>query len=60
MAELAKASDIGVFLSDSWVIRSTYHIVLKASPSAAIFGQDILFNILFIANWRQLETIGND
>jgi hypothetical protein len=39
MAKSVKASDINVFLSDAaWVICSTYHTVLKASPGAAIFG----------------------
>jgi hypothetical protein len=39
MAELVKACDIDVFLSDAaWAIRSTYHTVLKASPGTAIFG----------------------
>ncbi len=55
MAELVKASDIDVFLSDAaWVIRSTYHTVLKASPGAAIFGQDMLFDIPFIADWQKI------
>jgi hypothetical protein len=39
MAEMLKSSAIDVFLLDTaWVIRSTYHTVLKASPGAAIFG----------------------
>ncbi len=39
MAQLVKASDINVFLSDTaWAVCSTYHTVLKASPGAAIFG----------------------
>jgi hypothetical protein len=51
MAESVKASDIEVFLSDaSWAVCSTYHTVLKASPGAAIFGRDMLFNILFISD----------
>ncbi len=33
-------------------ICSTYHTVLKASPGAAIFGRDMLFDILFIADWK--------
>jgi hypothetical protein len=50
MANLVKPSDIDVFLSDkAWAICSTYHTVLKASPGAAIFGQDMLFNIPFIS-----------
>jgi hypothetical protein len=55
MAKLVKASDINVFLSDTaWAICSIYHAVLKASPGAAIFGQDMLFNILFIADWKKI------
>jgi hypothetical protein len=55
MAETVKASDIDVFLSDAaWAVRSTYHTVLKASPGAAIFGQDMLFNIPFIADWQKI------
>jgi hypothetical protein len=55
MAELVKASDIDVFLSDAaWAVRSTYHTVLKASPGAAIFGRDMLFDISFIADWQKI------
>jgi hypothetical protein len=55
MADSVKPSDIDVFLSDAaWAIRSTYHTVLKASPCAAIFGRDILFNIPFIADWKKI------
>jgi hypothetical protein len=46
-----KASDINIFLSDAaWAIRSTSHTVLKASPGAAMFGQDMLFDIPVIAD----------
>ncbi len=56
LAELVNASDINIFLADAaWAIRSTYHTVLNASPGAAIFGQDMLFDIPFIADWK---TIG--
>jgi hypothetical protein len=55
MVETVKPSDIDVFLSDAaWAIRSTYHTVLKASPSAAIFGQDMLFDIPLIADWQKI------
>jgi hypothetical protein len=33
---------------------TTYHTVLKASSGAAIFGQDMLFDIPFIADWKQI------
>jgi hypothetical protein len=56
MAESVKARDIDIFLSDAaWAVHSTYHTVLKASPGAAIFGQDMLFDILFIADWQKIE-----
>jgi hypothetical protein len=55
MAKMVKASDIDVFLSDAaWAVCSTYHTVLKASPSAAIFGRDMLFDIPFIADWQKI------
>jgi hypothetical protein len=39
MAEMVKASDIDLILSDAaWAVLSTYHTVLKASPGAATFG----------------------
>ncbi len=56
MAELVKASDINIFLADAaWAICSTHHTVLEASPGAAIFGCNMLFDIPFIADWK---TIG--
>ncbi len=55
MAESVKASDIDVYLSDpTWAVCSTYHTVLKASPGAAIFGRDMLFDIPFIADWQKI------
>jgi hypothetical protein len=55
MAKMVKPSDIDVFLSDiASAVRSTYHTVLKASPVAAIFGGDMLFDILFIADWQKI------
>jgi hypothetical protein len=55
MAELVKARDIDIFLSvATWAICSTYCTVLKASPGAATFGRDMLFGILFIADWKKI------
>jgi hypothetical protein len=57
MAEMVKPSDIDIFLSDAaQAIRSTYHTVLKASPGAAIFGCNMLFDIPFIADWQKIGT----
>ncbi len=50
---MVKPSDIDIFLS-TWAICSTYHTVLKASLGAVIFGQDMLFDILFIADWQKI------
>jgi hypothetical protein len=35
-------------------IHSTYHMVLKASPGAAIFRCDMLFDIPFVADWHKI------
>ena len=60
MADSVKPSDIGVFLTDAaWAICSTYHTVLKASPGAAIFGRDMLFDIRSSLTGRKLENTGN-
>jgi hypothetical protein len=57
IAESVNASDIDIFLADSeWAICSTHHTVLKASPGAEIIGQDILFDIPFIADWKNWRT----
>ena len=56
MADTISEDDIADFLTNAaWAVRSTYHTVLKASPGAAIFGRDMLFDIPFIADWN---TIG--
>jgi hypothetical protein len=59
MAKTEKSSDIDLFLLDAaWAVCSTYHTVLKASPGAAIFGQDMLFDIPFIADWQKIREHG--
>jgi hypothetical protein len=55
MTDSATPIDVDVFLDNAaWANHSTYHMVLKASPGAAIFGQDMLFDILFVADWRRI------
>ncbi|MGL5963100.1 MAG: hypothetical protein ACRCZ2_01680, partial [Fusobacteriaceae bacterium] len=55
MAISVAPSDIDAFLTNAaWAIRSTYHTVLKASPGAAIFGRDMLFDIPYIADWNKI------
>jgi hypothetical protein len=55
MAESVEPADIDTFIDNvAWAICSTCHMVLKPSPGAAIFGQDMLFDIPFIADWKQI------
>jgi hypothetical protein len=55
MAESVTPRDVEDFLSSaSWAVRSTYHTVLKASPGAAIFGRDMMFDIPFLADWNKI------
>ncbi len=55
MADSVTPDDIDVFLDNgSGAIRSTYHTVLKASPGAAIFRWDMLFDIPFVADWHKI------
>jgi hypothetical protein len=54
MTNSVTPNDVNVFLDNAaWAICSTYHTVLKASPGAAIFGWDMLFNIPFVADWHK-------
>jgi hypothetical protein len=66
MANTVSESDIADFLTNAaWAVCSTYHTVLKTLPGAARFGQDMLFDIPFIADWskigeyRQKQTVKN-
>jgi len=55
MADSVYPADIDTFIDNAaWAICSTYHTVLKASPGAAIFIQDMLFDIPFIADRKQI------
>ncbi len=56
MADSVTPDDIDVFIENAaWAIRSIYHTVFKASPGAANFGQDMLFDIPFVADWCKIE-----
>ncbi len=55
MANSVTPDDVYVFLNNAaWAICSTYHMVLKASPGAAIFGCDMLFEFPFVADWHKI------
>ena len=52
MRDTPLSEDVMDFLTDaSWIICSTYHTVLRAFPVAMILGQDMLFDIPYVANW---------
>jgi hypothetical protein len=55
MANSVTPDDIDVFLDNAaWAICSTYHTVSKASPGAAIFGRNMLFDIPLVADWHKI------
>jgi hypothetical protein len=55
MAVSVEPADIDTFIDNAaWAICSAYHTILKASPGAAIFGRNMLFNVPFIADWKQI------
>ncbi len=54
MVDSVTPDDVNVFLDNvAWAICSTYHTVLKTSPGADIFGCNMLFDILFVADWHK-------
>ncbi len=64
MADSVTPNDVDVFLDNAaWTICSTYPKVIKASPGVAVFGRDMLFNILFVADWhkigKQMQSLTN-
>ena len=53
--EHVDSQTIDEFITNAaWAIRSSYHTVLKATPGAAIFGRDMLFDLPYIANWDEI------
>jgi hypothetical protein len=49
MAESVEPADIDTFIDNAaWATCSTYHMVLKATPGVAIFGQGMLFEVPFV------------
>jgi hypothetical protein len=55
VANSVTPNDVNVFLDNAaWAICSTYHMILEASPGAAIFGCDMLYDILFVADWCKI------
>jgi hypothetical protein len=55
MAKSLTPNNVEVFLDiATWEICYTYCTVLKATPGAAIFGQDTFFDILLVADWHKI------
>jgi hypothetical protein len=55
IANSVTPSDVNVVFENAlWAICSTNRTVLKASPGAAIFGQDMLFDNPFMAVWHNI------
>jgi hypothetical protein len=55
MAESVDPNDIDTFINyAAWAICSNNHTALNASPGAAIFGDEMLFDIPFVADWKQI------
>eukprot|EP00957_Ditylum_brightwellii_P081750 6219116-Ditylum_brightwellii.AAC.1 len=38
----------------AWSVCSTYYTLLKSTPGAATFGRDMLFDILYVADWTEI------
>ena len=55
MADTITESDIADFLTNAtWAVCFTYHTVNKSSLGAVIFGQDVLFDVSFLADWSKI------
>jgi hypothetical protein len=55
MADTINESDIADFLTNAaWAVHSTCHTVLKTLPGVALFGWDMLFDVLFLADWSKI------
>ena len=55
MQETCTPDMIDDFIANvGWAICSTHHTVLGTTPGAAIFSQDMLFDIPYIADWSEI------
>jgi hypothetical protein len=41
--------------SAAWAIRSTFHTTLGATPGQLVYGRDMLFDLSFKANWKNIK-----
>jgi len=40
----------------AWAIRSTYHIVMDATPGQLVFGRDMIYNLKSITDYERLRA----
>ena len=45
----------GLIAAVGFAIRSTYHTTLQSTPGQLVFGRDMIFNILHIADWEYIK-----
>jgi hypothetical protein len=43
------------FASAAYLIRSTFHTILKATPGQLVFGREMVLPIKFMADWGSIE-----
>ena len=39
----------------AWAIRASYNSVTQATPTQLVFGRDMMFNISFLINWKDIS-----
>ena len=44
----------GILSAATFALCSTYHTTLKDMPGQLVFGQDMIFNTKYIANWEAI------
>jgi hypothetical protein len=44
-----------ILASAAWAIRSMFHTTLGATPGQFVYGQDMLFDLSFKANWKNIK-----
>jgi hypothetical protein len=55
MGNSVTPDDVDVFLDNvAWALRSMFHMLPKASPGTAIFGCNMLLDILFVADRHKI------
>jgi hypothetical protein len=44
-----------ILASAAWAICSTFHTALGATPGKSVYGRDMLFDLSFKANWKNIK-----